>query len=113
MKNLQLQLFPMVQPETTGETIEEKFQAFHEANPHVYDNLVRLARWAARAGRKELSMKLLFERLRWEYHVQTDTGDGYRINNSYTSRYARLIMAQCPDLAGMFETRTLRATAHE
>jgi hypothetical protein len=31
------------------------------------------------------------------------------INNSYRSRYVRKIVAEYPDLADAFETRTLRA----
>lgn len=110
----QLELFPIVvSAHTQTETIEERFEVFHQQNPHIYRNLVSLARIMRRAGRTRISMKLLFERLRWEYQVRAESDDAYEINNDYTSRYSRLIMAQCPDLVGLFETRRLREPAHE
>jgi hypothetical protein len=33
---------------------------------------------------------------------------GVRFNNDLTSRYARAVMAEYPDLEGFFETRALR-----
>jgi hypothetical protein len=53
-------------------------------------------------------IKALFEVLRYEYSVQTQ-GDEFKLNNSYTSRYARMLMRQHADLDGFFETRELRA----
>jgi hypothetical protein len=51
---------------------------------------------------------MLVERLRWEYDTTT-TGDPFKLNNDYRSRYVRKIVAEYPDLADAFETRTLRA----
>ena len=59
-------------------------------------------------GETRVGVKALFERLRWSYNRAT-VGDSWRLNNSYTSRYARLIAAERPDLAPLFETRKLRA----
>ncbi|CAB4180862.1 hypothetical protein UFOVP1056_1 [uncultured Caudovirales phage] len=44
--------------------------------------------------------------LRWETAMST-TGDDFKLNNNYRSRYARLIMATCPDLTDVFDTREL------
>jgi len=50
-----------------------------------------------------------------EYHYRTtrrkktDPGDGFKINNDYNSRYARMVMAENADLDGLFETRELKA----
>ena len=88
-------------------SIEEQFQAFHRANPQVYDLLRSLALAMVRAGRDRIGAKMLWERLRWEYALQT-AGE-YRLNNNLTSRYARLLMDQEPELAGRFETRELRS----
>jgi hypothetical protein len=94
--------------DTRGLTIGEAFTAFHEANGWVYDALVTLARRWTATGRTRIGIKALFEVLRWEWSLAT-TGDTFRLNNSWTSRYARLIAAQEPDLADVFETRELRA----
>ena len=93
------------------QTIEEAFEAFHAANPHVYRHLVRLARvWRERRGDERLGIGMLFEVLRWQLKVETRDGDSaWRLNNNYRSHYARLIMDREPDLAGVFETRALHA----
>ena len=81
------------------------FSDYHTANPHVADMLARLARQARARGRTRIGMKMLFEVVRWE-HTLTTTGE-FKLNNNLTSRYARLLMNEHPDLAGMFETREL------
>lgn len=87
-----------------GLTLEQRFEAFHEANPHVYAHLRRLALDARRKGR-QVGIKMLYEVLRWQYAMST-TDDDFKLNNSYTSFYARLLMQQEAELAGYFETRT-------
>jgi len=88
---------------------DRAFQAFHEANPAVYAALVRLARQANQQGRERGGMKMLWEVMRWERYLVTDDPTGFKLNNNYTSRYARLIMESEEDLAGFFETRELHA----
>lgn len=91
------------QPEPT---IAEAFARFHAQNPHVYDELVMLARRARRAGSRKIGIKMLFEVLRWRHTLRTG-GDDFKLNNNYHSYYARVIMAAEPDLAGIFELRRL------
>lgn len=90
-------------------SIEKDFDEFHAANPQVYERLVELAcEWRKRRGARKVGMKMLFEVLRWEVAMKT-RGDDFKLNNNYTSYYARLIMDQEPDLRGLFETRALHA----
>lgn len=84
-----------------------KFEKFHASNPHVYAELVRLARQAVAKGRTRFGMKALWEVMRWHFWLNTTDTD-FRLNNNYSSRYARLIMQQEADLRGVFETRELR-----
>ena len=86
-------------------TTEERFNAFHARNRHVYDALVAMARKWKAAGHDSCSMKLLFEVLRWKRGLRTE-GDEWTLNNNYTSHYARLIMEREADMADFFETRT-------
>jgi hypothetical protein len=92
-------------------SIQRRFEAFHDAHPQVYAGLVILARQGDRAGRTKIGMKMLFEVLRWEWVIAglPDDAEEWKLNNNYTSRYARLIMEQEPDLVGIFETRELLA----
>lgn len=90
-------------------SIEERFERFHADNPHVYENLKLLAlQLKRREGKRKVGMKMLFEVLRYEYRLQT-RGDKFKLNNDYTSRYARLMMKQEPELANFFYTRELRS----
>lgn len=96
------------EPLPAGEyrSLDDRFWAFHEANPWVLDALVVLADDMRAQGRSRIGIGMLFEVLRWHSYRATD-GDDYRLNNSYRSRYVRLIQAARPDLADMFETRQL------
>lgn len=88
------------------DTIADKFHAFHEANPHVYKSLVRLARrYKARQHSRKLGISMLFELLRWD-HMMTTTGDAeFKLNNNFRAYYARLIMDAEDDLRGIFNVR--------
>lgn len=99
----------LVRPEPAP-TIGEAFDEFHRLNPWVYDAMCTLARRMLRIGRSRIGIGMLTEVLRWHYFAATtDPNSEFRINNNYRSRYARLIMDNEPDLAGMFELRELRA----
>lgn len=103
----QLELFPITTPSYQGLTIAEAFGAFHQANPHVLENLRKLAleRHARRPAEK-IGIKHLWEVLRWEYEVKTDRpANECRLNNNFTAFYARLLMAREPILRGVFELR--------
>jgi len=91
-----------------ADPIDERFAAFHHGNPHVYAALVELAREWKSAGNSVCSMDLLFNRLRWDFGVRGD-GDQFALNNSYRSRYSRLIEANEADLVGFFTKRRLAA----
>lgn len=90
-------------------TISERFWEFHRAHPAVYQHLRRFALEAKARGRERLGIKAIWERLRWYVAVEARDVDGFKLNNNYTSRYARLLMRQERDLEGFFETRELRA----
>ena len=99
---------PLITPDYTGLTIEERFEAFHTANPWVYDALVVLiCDWLA-AGHRRVGLKAMFEVLRWQYGRST-VGDTFKCNNDFTSRYARLILRRHPEWSDAIETRELRA----
>ncbi|SFU70456.1 hypothetical protein [Alicyclobacillus macrosporangiidus] len=90
-------------------TLDQKFQQYHQDNPHVYETLVRLARQMKARGHRRIGIKMLWETMRYQLMLDTLDPEGWKLNNNYPSRYARLIMSQEPDLAGIFETRELRS----
>ena len=89
-------------------SIDRAFWKFHKGNPKVYQKLVQLTQEAKAAGRNKIGMKMLFEVARWQHLVHT-RGDDYALNNNYTSRYARIIAEEYPELASMFEIRRIRS----
>ena len=88
-------------------TLQQQFEAFHAANPQVYAAIEDLAdRWLA--THRKLGVKMLMEVARWQLALKT-TEQAPRLNNNFTSRYARLLLADHPDWVGRIETRQLRA----
>ena len=93
-----------------GATIQERFEAFHRANPWVYDALVKLAADMFSRGRSRIGIGMLMEIVRWNYYrTTTEAADTFKINNNYRSRYVRLMLEKHPDWAGKFEMRVLRS----
>lgn len=90
-------------------TLAERFEEFHRENPHVYRVLVKLAReWVQQTGTRKLAIKTLYERARWEIAMNTSDAE-FKLNNSYTAFFARLIMDQEPDLRRIFDLRSSEA----
>ena len=90
-------------------TIDDRFAEFHEQNPQVYTELVQMARTLRAKGYNRVGIELIFSAYRWNRMTRT-TADEYRfkVNDHFTSRYARLIMSHEKDLDGFFTTRALR-----
>jgi hypothetical protein len=86
------------------ETITDRFEAFHIANPHVYDVLWLMALELKASGMQRWGMKGLFEVLRWKSALRT-VGGAYKLNNNFTALYARMLMEREPRLVGFFEVR--------
>mgnify|MGYP005605361355 FL=1 len=84
--------------------LKTKFENFHKENPEVYSELKNLATELIRNGHQYYSMKALFEIIR--YHRTISTNDPqFKLNNNYTSFYARLLMEKENMLKGFFRLR--------
>ena len=87
--------------------LEKAFWQFHADNPQVYDVLVKYAReWKRYHGK--CSIKLLFERARWDLMTTIQSKDGFKLNNNHHAYYARLIEEREPDLRNFFRMRQQR-----
>ena len=90
-------------------SIEQDFNDFHQRNPHVYKTLLIKARQYRNfnpTGR--LGIRTLWENMRWDYLLSTEHQE-FKLNDHFTSHYARMLMAKNPEMLGMFELRSLRA----
>jgi len=86
--------------------LKQQFDTFHESNPDVYTELVSLARRWKENGNSKLGIATVFEVLRWNRHLAgVKDNKGFKLNNNYRSFYARMIMANEPDLDGVFDVR--------
>ncbi|WP_236244204.1 hypothetical protein [Streptomyces sp. CC210A] len=99
---------PEIRPRC-GPTLDERFNDFHASHPWILEALEELtAQWVG-AGGGRIGVKALFEQLRWSSpHIAS--GEPFRLNNNFTSRYARLLCARHPEWAGVFQLRSLRTS---
>lgn len=84
-----------------GPTLQERFDMFVEANPHVIPEAAKVARFFANRG-QYVSIDRVWVELRERL---VTTGDSYRLNNDFRAPAARLLMARYQDLDGYFSTR--------
>lgn len=86
------------------------FAEFHTANPDVYNTLVEMTRELKQKGHTKVGIGMLFEVMRWQHMRAWEKDEmGFKLNHNFRSYYARLIMADEPDLDGIFEIRQLRS----
>lgn len=89
-------------------TLAERYAAWRATDDGqaVYRAVLERALALRRRGFEHWGVKALWESVRYDraLHVGHDE-DGWRCNNSYTALVARELMADCPELVGMFELR--------
>lgn len=101
---------PRLRRESPAESTlyDRRFAEFDRENPHVYAELLRLARRARTLGRRKIGMRMLWEVTRWNLDIETQRPEGeFKLNDHLHSRYARKLNGE-PDLAGCFELRSLK-----
>lgn len=89
-------------------TIDERFFNYHEKNPHIFRLFEKFAREIKRSGFKRYSMRTIMHRVRWHIDVDTIRDNQFKMNNNYSSRYARLLVRLNREFEGFFHTRKLR-----
>lgn len=90
-------------------TLQEQFEEFHEKHPDVYNLFRQFASDLRKTGKESYGAKSIMERIRWHY-ATTSVNETFKINNNYTSRYARKLMSDQPEYKDFFETRQLQRT---
>ena len=102
---------PLVQPPRGSGTIQQRFEAFHQLNPWIFDALEELAEDLIKQGRRRIGISMLWEVVRWQYARSTvDPSSDFKANDHYHSRYVRLLIDVHPDWTDVFELRVLRAS---
>lgn len=86
-------------------TIQDRWKAFHAANPDVFDAIRREATRERLAGWKRISINLIFEILRRDPNLQPKGGGDWKLDNTFRALYARELIRQDPVFDGLIETR--------
>ena len=89
--------------------IQARFELFDREHPEVFAEIVRLATQVRARGFKRFSIRTIWERMRWTFFMKRGPDDEFKLNDHFHSRYARKLVADHPEFAGMYETRTLRS----
>jgi tRNA A37 threonylcarbamoyladenosine biosynthesis protein TsaE len=93
-------------------TIDQQFAAFDANHPDVYRLFVQFAHELAEHGLKKYSADAILHRIRWHYVTSASAileGREFKINNNYSSRYARKLSAEYPRFNGFFAFRKLKS----
>ena len=93
-------------------SIEEKFTAWMRTPDgiHAYDNVRTRAFRLKERGWRHFGIKALWEAARYDRALELGPDvDGFKLNNNYSSRMARLLMDNEPGLRGFFSLRELRS----
>jgi len=92
----------------TESKLEAQFQEFHKENPKVYLALRDRALQLKRRGWNHYGIKAIVEVVRFHRALETTDPD-FKLNNNYSSRYARILMEQEPELKNFFQIRELKS----
>ena len=84
--------------------LEKNFMKFHQENPQVWELFKKYAFNAIEEGRKLYSSKLIFEKIRWDSDLASNTWVHFKLPNEFTPYYARLFHAAYPPYRGFFRT---------
>jgi hypothetical protein len=87
------------------DAIQAAFEEYDAANPAIWTAFKAEAQKALDRGVRHTSAKLIIDYLRWR--TVLDGGDGWKLNDKYTSRYVRKLIVEDTRFAFVFELRTL------
>lgn len=132
-----IKTYNMNYQQSTGKSIERAFNEYHEENPQVFEMFKKYLIEILEAERKKrgfistemikeqktlkTSSKMILNRIRWEIatvgiqntnseqNASERVFDGFKINDAFTSRYARLFVDQNQDWSFLFNLRSLRS----
>lgn len=90
-------------------SIQEAFEAFDREHPEVYARFRNLAADLLNKGHARYSADALLHVIRWHYALQGPRPEDFKINNNFSSRYARKLASEDERFAEFFETRVLKS----
>ena len=89
---------------------DDSFKVFDKEHPEVYEGFKKFA-LIAMGVRKHYSSDAVLHALRWETMIES--GEEFKINNNWSSFYARKFMEESPSHTGFFRLRTQTSLGDE
>lgn len=87
--------------------MKASFKKYHGENPQIYIEFKVLAYQLINRGYVRVGAKQIFEVIRWQTMIG---GNGqYKVNNNFTSDYARLFESDHPVYEGYFSKRLCKS----
>jgi hypothetical protein len=91
------------------ESIQKQFRRFDAQHPEIYQEFCQIAQNLLQRGRSYYGSKAILEVIRYHRILsgksETET---FKINNTYSSRYARKLMEEDDRFRVFFELRELK-----
>lgn len=87
----------------------KSFLQYHKENPEIWNQFKKTTLEAIEKGFYNYGSKGIFEIIRWEQGGRIKS-DGFKLNNNYTSDYARKFMSEFPRYNGFFRLRVCKKT---
>jgi len=89
------------------ESSKKAFWDYHAQNPIIYEKLKIYAKQLKDSGRNRFGIRAIFERIRWDMYIEYKNDD-FKLNNTFSPFYARLLIFDHPEFDGFFETREVK-----
>lgn len=90
--------------EQVSKSVRTEWYEFHLKNPHVFALFTFYANEIRDVGWTRYGAKSIVERLRWHVSMK-NVGNEFKMCNSFTSMYARLLAISDPRFETFFEFR--------
>jgi len=84
-----------------------KFRVYHKNNPHIYEQFKELSLAMFRSGRQHYSAWCVINKIRWDYDLKVQGKDKFKISNGYIAFFARMLIAEHPEIDGFFQLKKL------
>lgn len=85
------------------------WEEYHAKYPNVWHQVELLFLMRVHSGARRIGVKKLFEDLRDNPEIQKQAGDEFKLNNNFTSAYARALLTKWPEYSELVELRRLAA----
>jgi hypothetical protein len=92
---------------TPSPSIQERFEDFDGRHPEVFEAFREIAEKLLASGHRHYSADAVLHVVRFHRDVNRPRHGGFKVNDHFSSRYARKLMATDSRFAGFFTTRAL------